>query len=151
MKSIIILYYYHHNNTENVAKAIAPVLGADIKCSNEVNQEELQEYDLVGFGSGIYDSKHHVSLLELADRLPEVTDKKAFLVSTAGVTWKSKVNADHSAIREKLQSKGYIIVDEFQCKGFNTNSFLKLFGGLNKGRPNAEDLKRAEKFAGNLK
>jgi flavodoxin len=35
--------------------------------------------------------------------------------------------------------------------GFNTNSFLKLFGGINKGRPNAEDLKRAEEFAQKLK
>jgi hypothetical protein len=31
------------------------------------------------------------------------------------------------------------------------NSFLKLLGGLNKGRPNAEDLKHAEEFAQNLK
>jgi len=54
-------------------------------------------------------------------------------------------------LREKLQSKGYMIVDEFSCKGFNTNSFLKLFGGMNKGRPNALDLKHAEEFAQNLK
>ncbi len=54
-------------------------------------------------------------------------------------------------LKEKLQSKGYVIVDEFSCPGFNTNSFLKYFGGLNKGRPNAEDLKRAEEFARNLK
>lgn len=47
--------------------------------------------------------------------------------------------------------KGYTIVDEFMCPGFNTNSFLKLFGGINKGRPNAEDLKHAETFAKNLK
>jgi hypothetical protein len=37
------------------------------------------------------------------------------------------------------------------CPGFNTNSFLKFFGGINKGRPNANDLKRAEEFAMNLK
>ncbi len=54
-------------------------------------------------------------------------------------------------LRKKLQSKGYMIVDEFSCAGFNTNSFLKLFGGINKGRPNAEDLKHAEEFAQNLK
>lgn len=36
---------------------------------------------------------------------------------------------NHSMLREKLQSKGYMIVDEFSCAGFNTNSFLKLFGG----------------------
>ena len=64
---------------------------------------------------------------------------------------KAKVAADHLLLREKLQSKGYVIVDEFSCKGFNTNSFLKYFGGMNKGRPNAEDLKNAEKFAQKLK
>ena len=63
----------------------------------------------------------------------------------------NKVAQDHSLLREKLQSKGYMIVDEFSCKGFNTNSFLKLFGGMNKGRPNDEDLKHAEEFAQNLK
>jgi hypothetical protein len=28
---------------------------------------------------------------------------------------------------------------------------MKYFGGMNKGRPNAEDLKHAEEFAQNLK
>jgi len=44
-----------------------------------------------------------------------------------------------------------MIIDEFNCAGFNTNSFLKLFGGINKGKPNTEDLKQAEEFAQNLK
>ena len=35
-------------------------------------------------------------------------------------------------------------MDEFGCTGFNTNRFLKYFGGINKGRPNAEDLKKRE-------
>lgn len=63
----------------------------------------------------------------------------------------TKVAQDHSLLREKLQSKSYMIIDEFSCKGFNTNSFLKLFGGMNKGRPNAKDFKDAEEFAQNLK
>jgi flavodoxin len=62
-----------------------------------------------------------------------------------------KVAEDHSTLREKLQSKGYMIIDEFACKGFNTNSFMKYLGGMNKGRPNAEDLKHAEDFAQKLK
>ena len=59
-------------------------------------------------------------------------------------------NKFHMSLRVKLQSKGYMIVDEFSCGGLNTNSFLKFFGGLNKGRPNAEDLKHAEEFAQKL-
>jgi hypothetical protein len=57
---------------------------------------------------------------------------------------KAKVAEDHKMLREKLRSKGYMIVNEFACKGFNTNSLMKYFGGINKGRPNAEDLKNAE-------
>ena len=151
MRSLIILYSYHHNNTEKVAKVISRVLEAQVKTPEQVDLEELQEYDLVGFGSGIYGDKHHESLLSLADRLPSVSKAKAFLFSTSAMINEWKVADDHSALGEKLQSKGYTIIDEFACKGFNTNSFLKYLGGMNKGRPNSEDLKNAEEFANNLK
>ena len=150
MKSLLVLFSYHHNNTEKIANVFAKVLDAQIKTPQQINPEELQEYSLIGFGSGIYGGKHHKVLLDLADKLPQVTNKKAFIFSTSGVTKKNQPEI-HSPLGEKLQSKGYMIVDEFNCAGFNTNSFLKLFGGMNKGRPNAEDLKHAEEFAQNLK
>lgn len=151
MKSLLVLYSYHHHNTEKVAKVLAEVLDAEIKWPQKINPEELQEHDLIGLGSGIYSAKHHESLLELADELTKVNNKKTFLFSTAGITGKSKASKDHATLREKLESKGYIIIDEFQCKGFNTNSFLKLFGGMNKGRPNVRDLQNAEEFASKVK
>jgi len=150
-KSLLVLYSYHHNNTAKIADAFAKVLDAQIKTPQQINPEELQEYNLIGFGSGIYSAKHHKALLDLVDKLPQVTNKKAFIFSTSAIMGEAKVTKDHSTLREKLQSKGYMIVDEFSCKGFNTNSFLKLFGGMNKGRPNAEDLKHAEEFAQKLK
>ncbi|MFX0026470.1 MAG: flavodoxin family protein [Candidatus Hermodarchaeota archaeon] len=151
MKSLLVLFSYHHKNTEKIANVIAKVLDAQIKTPEQIKAEELQEYGLTGFGSGIYGGKHHKLLLDLADTLPHVPNRKAFIFSTAALTEKAKVAKDHSLLREKLQSKGYVILDDFQCKGFNTNSFLKYFGGMNKGRPNAEDLKHAEEFAQNLK
>ena len=151
MKSLMVLFSYHHKNTEKIAKVFAKVLDAQIKTPQQTNPEELQEYSLIGFGSGIYGEKHHESLLDLADKLQPVTSKKTFIFSTSAIMGKAKVAKDHSLLREKLQSKGYTIVDEFACKGFNTNSFMKYFGGMNKGRPNAEDLKHAEEFAQNLK
>jgi len=98
-------------------------------------------------------------VLDLADKLPQVTNSKAFIFSTSGAPvvlldegkFEEYVVKSHSSLRDKLQSKGYMIVDEFGCAGYNTNSFLKLFRGINKGRPNAEDLKHAEEFAQNLK
>jgi flavodoxin len=151
MKSLVIVISIHHDSTIKIASAIAKVLNAQIKNPRDVKPEELENYDLVGFGSGIYDAKHHGSLLKLADNLPQVSNKKVFLFSTAGVSNENKAINDHSKLRGKLELKGYKIVDNFQCKGFNTNSFLKYFGGMNKDRPNVEDLKNAEKFAENLK
>jgi flavodoxin len=151
MNSILVLCSYHHKNTEKIANVFAKVLDSEIRTPREIHPGELQDYTLIGFGSGIYGAKHHKLLLDLADKLPEAANKKAFIFSTSAFTGKSKVAKDHSSLREKLESKGYVIVGEFACKGFNTNSFLKLFGGMNKGRPNERDLKHAEEFARNLK
>ncbi len=158
-KSLLVLFSYHHNNTEKIAKVFARVLDAQIRTPQQTSPEELQEYELIGFGSGIYGAKHHESLLDLAGRLPHVTNKKAFIFSTNGAPARAMdhnsietyMTKNHSPLREKLQSKGYVIVDDFSCAGLNTNCFLKLLGGINKGRPNDEDLKRAEEFAQKLK
>ncbi len=78
------MFSYHHKNTEKIAKVFAKVLDAQIKTPQQVNPEELQEYDLIGFGSGIDSGKHHKVLLDFADKLPQVTNKKAFIFSTCG-------------------------------------------------------------------
>ena len=158
---MLVLFSFHHNNTEKIANIFAKVFDAQIKTPQQINPEELQEYNLIGFGSGIYDAKHHKLLLDLADKLPTVTNRKAFIFSTCGAPMKLMdldrteftryVSENHSSLKEKLQSKGYMIIDEFSCADFNTNSFLKLVGGINKDRSNAEDLKHAEEFAQNLK
>jgi flavodoxin len=158
-KVLLILFSFHHKNTEKIAKVFAKVFDAQIKRPQQINPEELQDYSLIGFGSGIYDGKHHKSLLNLADRLPQIVNKKVFIFSTCGAPrvvmndeslLREKLIEDHLLLKQKLQSKGYLIVDEFKCAGFNTNSFLRFVGGINKGRPNAEDLKHAEEFAQNL-
>ncbi len=147
MKSLIILYSYHHNNTEKIANVFAKVLAAEIKKPQEVEPKEIQEFDLVGFGSGIYGEKHHKEILDLVEKLPLVTNKKAFIFSTSALIDNA---TKHKTLKKKLESKGYLIAGEFSCKGFNTNSFMKYFGGMNKGRPNEKDLKLAEEFAQNM-
>ena len=151
IKSLLVVYSYHHNNTEKIAIEIARVLDSQIKTPKQTDPEELHEYDLLGFGSGIDSDKHYQVLLDFADKLPQLADKNVIIFSTSGITGEEKRVKDHSTLREKLQGKGCRIVGEFQCSGFNTNSFLRFFGGMNKGRPNAEDLKRAEEFAQKLK
>jgi flavodoxin len=149
MKALLVVFSYHHKNTEKIAEVMARVLEAPIKTPQETDPEEIGEYNLVGFGSGIYSAKHHQALLDLADELPQVTDNKAFVFSTSSNL--EPMAKHHAPLNRILQSKGYTIVDEFTCAGFNTNSFSRLFGGINRGRPNADDLKHAEEFAQNLK
>lgn len=149
-KCLIIVYSYHHNNTAKIANAMAEALHAQVKTTEEVVLDEIRQYDLIGFGAGIDSGKHYKELLDLADILPAVDKKSCFIFSTSAIMGADKVDKDHSLLRQKLQSKGYIVEGEFSCKGFNTNSFLKYFGGMNKGRPNNEDLKNAEEFVLNL-
>jgi len=159
IKTLVIVFSYHHKNTEKIGQAIAHVLEAPLKTPQQIQPTELAEYDLIGFGSGIYGSKHHTSLLDLAEKLPQVSNKNAFLFSTCGAPAfavdgghvNDYVVKAHGTLKEKLVAKGYSIIGDFMCPGWNTNSFLKLFGGINKGRPNAEDLERVRLFAQNLK
>ncbi len=151
VKSLVIVFSYHHHNTEKIARAIAGVLGAEVKTPQEILPEQLREYDLIGFGSGIYGASFGSPMLTLADRLSFAQGKKAFLFSTYGApavaVTRNFVTDNHAGMREKLQLKGYEVIGEFGCAGWNTNVFLKYFGGINKGRPDANDLADAEAFA----
>jgi flavodoxin len=146
MKSLIIVHSHHHKNTEKIAQTMAPILGAEIMTLDQMSPDALLNYDLVGFGSGIYFGKFHKGLLEFADKLPQVNGKNALIFSTSGRAGKSAADF-HKALRSTLSSKGYTILGEFSCPGFDTFGLLKIGGGIKKGRPNQDDLKQAETFA----
>ena len=152
--ALIILAASTGTSTSKIADAIAKELGAAVVSPERVGPDDLGKYALIGFGSGIFDQRHHRSLLELAERLPNSPGRKAFIFSTSGVSRQFAVDHGiddpHSPLRGKLTAKGYEIVGEFNCAGFNDNSFLKLFGGMNRGRPNEADIARARAFAEEL-
>ena len=146
MKTLIIYTSVHHQNTEKVAKVMAEELEADLVPAMEAQPGMPASYDLVGFGSGIYFGKHHKTLLQFVETLPAATGKRAFIFSTCG---DGKIH--HAALKEKLVNKGFAVADEFFCRGWDTVGPLKLFGGINKGRPDDNDLAAARAFAQGLK
>lgn len=117
VKSLVIVYSYHHGNTARIARAMADALGAEVKTPGDVRPEELGEYELVGFGSGIDSGRHYRPLLDLADALPHAAAKRAFIFSTCGVPAsmfgeryiENYAAESHAALRKKLMSKGYTI------------------------------------------
>ncbi|KPU63701.1 flavodoxin [Thermococcus sp. EP1] len=148
MNTLIIYVSIHHRNTEKVAKVMAKTLEAELTKPWGITPKELLNYDLIGFGSGIYWWRHHWALLKLVDNLTRMEGKKAFIFSTAGmnIPW-----YNHRQLRRKLKEKGFQIVGEFSCRGWDTNGWLAKIGGINKGHPNERDLERARRFAEEVK
>lgn len=145
MKTAVIYKSIHHENTKKVAEVFAENLNADLYDLKDFNEDLIEEYDLLGFGSGIYYYKPHKKLRKFVEGLSDVKNKKAFHFSTSGN------GKYYDWLEKKLSDKGFEMVGEFHCKGWDTYGPLKLVGGHNKGQPNEEDLKNAEVFANQIK
>ena len=130
---------------------MANILDAVLLDVKQANAGIFEQYDLIGFGSGIYFGKHHKSLLDFVDRLPMIRNKKAFIFSTSGLRKIPFIHNFDKPLKGKLQRKSFDIIGEFSCRGLDTYRATRLVGGINKGRPNAEDLRQAEDFARGLK
>lgn len=150
MKTIIICHSEHHGNTEKIAQVITDVLKAKLIKPHQAKPETLKNYDLIGFGSGIYYQRHHKSLFKLVDQLPPMKNKKAFIFSTSGLKEIKLLNDFNRPLKKKLLKKGFQIIGVLSCRGFDTVWPLNLIGGMYKGRPNQEDLKQAATFATSL-
>jgi len=146
MKNLIVYESIHHGNTEKIGKAMAEYLNADLIKTNDINVNTLKDYDLIGFGSGIYNGKLHKNVLDLIEKSPTLSNKKAFVFSTSG-QGKAKYN---NTIEQKLKEKGFEVVGSFACKGYDTFGPFKLIGGIAKGRPNENDIQKAKEFAEKL-
>ena len=146
MKALIICWSEHHGNTKKIADAMASVLHCEVIQPTDVDIKTLGDYDLIGFGSGIYYWKHHKNLFDLIEKLPP-NNNKAFIFSTRGV---SRQGRTHDALRTKLEEKGFEIVGEFSYRGFDTYGALKYLGGIARGRPNDKDLRDAQAFVKTL-
>jgi hypothetical protein len=67
-----------------------------------------------------------------------------------GITQRPHGSDFNKPLEEKLSEKGFDIIGEFSCRGFDTYGPFKLIGGISKGRPNEKDLQKAGKFAQDL-
>jgi flavodoxin len=144
--NLIVYTSSHHGNTEKIARAMGKILDAPLVHPDEVSTE-LSEYNLIGVGSGIYFANMDRELLTFIKRLPPM-NKNVFIFSTRGM---GPPRFYHRSVRKRLQEKGCTVVGEFSCKGWDTGGSLKYIGGINKGRPNKEDVENAKEFSRRIK
>lgn len=145
MKTLIIYSSIHHGNTKKIAEVMAQELGAELLNINDKKPVSIDQYDLIGFGSGIYYGKFHSKLYELIEQL-NLNGKNVFIFYTSGL--KNKKFSE--SLYKLLISKEAVVKDTFSCKGYDTFGPLKIIGGISKGHPNEKDLENAKKFAKNL-
>ncbi|SEL56139.1 Flavodoxin [Butyrivibrio sp. ob235] len=139
-KAIIVYASTHHGNTRKVVEAIAKEFNVDVVDATMKHEMNLNEYDLIGFASGIYGGQFHQQVKNFAQvNLPQ--NKKIFYIMT------SAMNRDFSkSMEESIKGKNAEVVGTFTCPGYNTFGPFKLIGGTAKGRPNEEDLHKAIEF-----
>ncbi len=141
MKTAICYYSRHHGNTLKVIQAMAQ--GRDVELFDVTSQGDvsLEEYDVVGFASGVYFGKFHESVVDFAkNRLPQ--GKKVFFVYTGGAPTQGNAETIKAAVADKAP----VLLGEYFCKGYDTFGPFKLVGGIAKGRPNREELDKAAAF-----
>jgi len=141
MKVLIIYHSEHHQNTEKIARTMATKIEAEFKEAKDVNTEDINDHDILGFGSGVYNGRLHKDLSEIIDNIPYQDNKKSFIFSTTGSMTYSRLA--HDRFRSLLIKKGFKVIGEFSCLGFDTALTRE---GINKGRPDKEDLENAEGF-----
>lgn len=152
MRAVIVYQSVHHQNTAKVAVEIAQTLKSKSVPVSKFSQKEISNYDLVGFGSGIYFGRFHRALFKFVQKIPDQKNKKTFLFSTSGIPKISFAYDPHRSFRQLVKAKGFNLVGEFNCLGWDTYPFfVRPFGGLWKNRPNQKDLLRAKSFAFRLK
>ncbi len=140
MKIAIVYYSQHHGNTKKLLDAIKELY--DVKLINvvECKNEDLSNYDVIGFASGIYFGKFSEKVMDFAkNNLP--SNKQVFLIYTYGV----KGNYTKK-IEQIITEKSCRLIGTYGCRGFDTFGPFKLIGGIAKGQGNESDVKGAIEF-----
>lgn len=141
MKTAICYYSHHHQNTLKVLEAIAAENEVDLIDVTARQTVRLDEYDCIGFASGIYGFEFHKGVVEFARQyLP--AGKPVFFVYTYG----GAKGTGAKAAAEIAKEKGCPVLGEFGCKGYDTFGPFKLVGGIAKGHPDEQDFANARKF-----
>lgn len=146
MKILTIISSTHMGNTRKIAEAMAKTAPVTIAEIDNISDYNLHDYDIVGFGSGIYFGRHDTKIIEFVKK---VCDKEAytFVFSTSG---SANFPKNNKPLIDLLKSKNKIVLGSFGCKAFDKFGPFKLVGGINKNHPDENDFKQAQIFIENI-
>ena len=147
MRSLVIYYSTYKNHTEHIAELFTEIMSADIinlKMAKDIN---VDNYDLIGFGSGIYKESMAQQIFNCVEQL-NIRNKDTFVFSTSGAGMKYYNNK----LIKQLEAKGASCKGSFACKGsfvsrdFNDNKMFEFMSKFAIGHPDDKDFRKAEDF-----
>ncbi|HPE38577.1 MAG TPA: flavodoxin domain-containing protein [Bacillota bacterium] len=142
MKTLIIVESKHCGSTRKVAEAMAAALpGTIVTDTKGAKSYDLHDFDLVGFGSGIYAGGFDKRIVKLVNSLDDES-ANTFVFSTSG----GDDTHYNQLLITSLEAKNKTVAGDFSCLGLNKFFLLRLIGGLNKDCPTEKDLKEAGDF-----
>ena len=141
MKTAIVYVSEHHGNTKKLVDAIASAAQVDVIDAAQVGRAALDDYELIGFASGVAFGKYYPQLLAfMRDNLPE--GRPLFLMHTAG-----DPRETHAATARAIADERRCTVQGvYFCKGFDTYGPFKMVGGIAKGHPTRDEIDGAVRF-----
>lgn len=142
MKNSLIIYESgHHYNTQKVVENISQKYKAKIEKVSDAKQiNDLDQYEVFLFASGIYHGKPASSIINFIENNVEtLRNKKVLLLLTSGTNNKKYMNE----FREKLEDYDIKVEKDYQCLGYDTFGPWKFMGGIAKNHPNIDEMQTA--------
>ena len=142
LRTVILYRSRHHGNTKKLIDAIVerhPDIDLiDVAQLGKREYPDLSSYHIICLASGIYYNHLDKDLLRVAQECLRDGDNVIALMTYGGEN-KWYVKEIDGICRVKMAT----LVTAHGCPGFDTWGPFKLVGGVNKGRPNDEDVEAA--------
>lgn len=130
--NIEVRYYTKTGNTKKLAEAVADAVGAEAK---PISEPVTDNADILFLGNSYYAFTIDPEVREFIKSLDKSKVGRIVNFGSAAI-----MGSTFKKIRKEAGKVGIPVDDrEFHCKGS--------FKGMNKGRPNEDDLKAAAEFA----
>lgn len=146
MKALVV-YHSESGNTQKVAEAIASGLGTRAVSIEAVEAQELRGYDLICIGTPVNYCAPTKKVRDFIARMPSMSGKRGAAFCTMHMFGDRKTI---QTLKDLLEAKGMVFLGGLSAQGWSR--LIGNFGPrvFNRGRPNREELDRAELFGRNL-
>ncbi|MDO5826172.1 MAG: flavodoxin [Methanosphaera sp. rholeuAM130] len=129
-----IRYYSKTGNTKSLAQAISEVLNVK---AHDITVEPDEDVDILFLGTSIYGSSIDPSVIKFFDEL-KVNVKKIISFGTSGTMQSQSQQIANLCLVHDIE----LDENEFHCPGE--------FVGMNKNRPNSQDIEDVKEFVRNV-